>query len=249
MPVLGKLGHVWASLSFLAVLALSGCDSKTNLENGLAPCETDGQCPSGYICGDDKTCHADSSTFTVGGTVTGLTGSGLVLQSNGGDDLTVSSDGSFTFSRPIPTGGSYQVTVAAQPANPSQVCDVSGGSGTIVDGNITSVRVECTTSTFTVGGTVTGLAGSGLVLQSNGGDDLAISSDGSFTFAEPVADGANFTVTISSQPTGPSQVCTVSNGSGTIATGDVTDIAVDCSTSLFAVGGTVTGLIGTGRID
>jgi hypothetical protein len=43
-------------------------------------------------------------------------------------------------------------------------------------------------STFTVGGTVSGLAGSGLVLRNNGGDDLAIGANGSGTLA-----GANVT--------------------------------------------------------
>ncbi len=40
--------------------------------------------------------------FTVSGTVTGLTGSGLILQNNGGDNVSVSVGGaSFTFATPI----------------------------------------------------------------------------------------------------------------------------------------------------
>src|SRR5260370_36972117 len=35
--------------------------------------------------------------FTIGGTVTGLTGTGLILQDNGGDDLTLSANGAFAF--------------------------------------------------------------------------------------------------------------------------------------------------------
>ena len=42
---------------------------------------------------------------------------------------------------------------------------------------------------FTVGGTTSGLAGTGLTLQDNGGDDLALAADGPFTFATPVAGG------------------------------------------------------------
>ena len=37
--------------------------------------------------------------------------------------------------------------------------------------DITEVEVNCTTNAYAVGGTVSGLSGSGLVLQNNGGDD------------------------------------------------------------------------------
>ena len=53
-------------------------------------------------------------------------------------------------------------------------------------------------STYTVGGTVSGLQGSGLVLQSTGGDDLPISADGAFVFATRVADGSAYAVTVKS---------------------------------------------------
>ncbi|HSH28223.1 MAG TPA: hypothetical protein VK972_10735 [Wenzhouxiangella sp.] len=55
--------------------------------------------------------------------------------------------------------------------------------------------------------------GRGLVLQNNGGDDPAIAADGSFTFATPLADGSSCAVTVATQPTSPSQTCTVANGS------------------------------------
>ena len=47
-----------------------------------------------------------------------------------------------------------------------------------------------TAPTYTVGGTVSGLAGSGLVLRDNDGDDLARSADGAFAFATELAGGA-----------------------------------------------------------
>jgi hypothetical protein len=37
--------------------------------------------------------------FTIGGTVTGLSGSGLVLQDNGADNLTITASGPFVFPR------------------------------------------------------------------------------------------------------------------------------------------------------
>jgi len=83
---------------------------------------------------------------------------------------------------------------------------------------------------FTIGGTVSGLAGSGLVLRNNGGDDLAISGNGGFTFATPVPDGDMYNVTVASQPSGPAQNCTVSNGSGTVSGANVTNVQVTCVT-------------------
>src|ERR1035438_3387884 len=53
--------------------------------------------------------------FTIGGTVTGLSGTGLVLQDNGGDNLTVAKSGAFTFLTSIANGGAYLVTVSTQP--------------------------------------------------------------------------------------------------------------------------------------
>ena len=80
--------------------------------------------------------------------------------------------------------------------------------------------------TFFVGGSVTGTPGAGLTLQNNNGDDLPIAADGSFQFATPLLDATTYDVTVSVQP--PGQVCTVSNGSGTVAAANVTDVSVNC---------------------
>src|SRR5271155_2005982 len=98
-------------------------------------------------------------TYTIGGTVSGLAGSGLVLQDNGGNNLAIAANGSFTFSTAIATGSPYAVTVISQPASPTQTCAVTSGSGTVASANITTVAVSCTTPTYTIGGTVAGLAG------------------------------------------------------------------------------------------
>ncbi|AKS41519.1 DUF11 domain-containing protein [Wenzhouxiangella marina] len=83
---------------------------------------------------------------------------------------------------------------------------------------------------YTVGGEVTGLEGSGLVLTNNGVDALPIAIDGDFTFPTPVNDGLGYDVAVASQPTGPSQDCTVTNETGTIDGADVTDVSVVCVT-------------------
>jgi hypothetical protein len=189
-----------------------------------------------------------SNPFTVGGTVMGLGGSGLVLRNNGGDDLAIAANGAFTFATALADGSAYAVTVVTQPAGPSQTCTVGNGSGTLAGGNVTNVAVACVNNPFTVGGTVTGLLGSGLVLRNNGGDHLAIAANGAFTFATALADGSAYAVAVVTQPAGPSQTCTVGNGSGTLAGANVTNVAVTCVTHQYTVGGTVTGLLGSGLV-
>jgi hypothetical protein len=103
-------------------------------------------------------------TYTVGGTVTGLSGPGLVLQNGGGDDLPISASGAFTFATRMPSGTSYAVIVKSSPTSPLQACLVADGVGTIAATDVTNVSVTCENG-HTVGGTVSGLQGSGLVLQ------------------------------------------------------------------------------------
>ncbi len=349
----------------------------------------------------------DAAGYTVGGSVSGLSGT-VVLQDNGGDNLSVSSNGSFTFATPVVTGEAYSVTVKTNPSG--QACTVSGGSGTVAAADVTGVAVSCTGSSgggsassasdnfsrpdgplgpnwtdfsdggmsissgnvtgtagqltgdmwsadtftsdqfsqvqvtsaqvtgtqwvgpavraqssgqdayvgiyfgnngspvlmlfkrsggawsqlggtynsgalaagatlevtavgstidfllngkvvisatdssitggapgimangagqagswsggdaagYTVGGSVSGLSGT-VVLQDNGGDNLSVSSNGSFTFATPVVTGEAYSVTVKTNPSG--QACTVSGGSGTVAAADVTGVAVSCTGS------------------
>src|SRR5260370_29397967 len=57
--------------------------------------------------------------FTVGGTVTGLTGTGLVLQNNGGDHLPITAGGAFTFKTTIAANNPYLSTVSQPPTTPA----------------------------------------------------------------------------------------------------------------------------------
>jgi len=85
------------------------------------------------------------TVYTVGGTVSGLSGGGLVLQNNGGNDLAVGANGPFAFATPLPAGSSYAVTVSHQPTDPTLNCVVMnvGRSGVIAAANVTSVTVKC----------------------------------------------------------------------------------------------------------
>jgi hypothetical protein len=179
--------------------------------------------------------------FAIGGTVNGLAGTGLVLE-NGGEELPISSNGPFTFAKRVTAGGAFRIAVKTQPSSPPQVCTVSGGDGSVVAGDARAAVVNCSTSTFTLGGTVSGLAGAGLVLQNNGGDDLAIGANGTFAFGKPVSAGSPYAVTVKAKPGLPTQTCAVSNGTGTMPGANVSSVGIACTTDQFVVGVDVTGL-------
>lgn len=82
----------------------------------------------------------------------------------------------------------------------------------------------CVPIAYSIGGTLSGLAGS-VTLQNNGGDDLVLMADGAFNFPQEVASGSDYEVSVRTQPTG--QTCSVSNGEGT-ATADVANVMVTC---------------------
>jgi hypothetical protein len=177
----------------------------------------------------------ETTSFSIGGTVSGLLGEGLILQNSGGDDLPIASSGPFTFDTVVANFSSYAVTVASQPGTPRQTCSVTAGSGNVSGANVTNVQINCTTDTFTIGGTVSGLEGDGLVLQNNGGDDLSVAAVGPFIFATAVADLGNYAVTVATQPGAPSQTCTVIDGSGIVDAANVTNVTVSCITDTYLV--------------
>jgi hypothetical protein len=170
------------------------------------------------------------STYSVGTRVYGLSGSGMVLQLNGGNDLAVFAGGNSTFATRLGSGAGYQVTVKTQPSNPTQTCTVANGSGTIGTANVTNVAITCVTANYTVGVTVSGLTGSGMVLQLNGGSDLSITANGNAVFPGSLNSGATYAVTIQTQPTLPAQSCAVANGFGTVGSANVDSVAITCIT-------------------
>jgi hypothetical protein len=163
-----------------------------------------------------------TNSYTVGGAVTGLSGT-VTLLNNGVNLTTISTNGGFTFSIPIAEGSPYNVTVASQPT--TQTCTVGNGSGIMGASNVTNVNITCAVNTYTVGGTVTGLTGT-VVLQNNAANSSSISSNGSFAFSTPIAEGAVYNVSVQTQPAG--QICALTNNAGTIGTSNVTNVGVNC---------------------
>lgn len=114
-----------------------------------------------------------------------MTSGGLQL-TDGTDTLTINSGAaSFAFPTPIAFGSPYAVTVLA-PAT-GETCTVAGGTGTMPASAVTSVAVTCAINSYTVGGSITQLTTTGLVLA-NGSDTLAVAANATqFTMPSSLA--------------------------------------------------------------
>jgi len=119
----------------------------------------------------------------------------------------------------LAAGGAAVVAIIA-------IVIVLAGGGDDTSNNSGGTQPPSDTDTYNVSVVVSGLTGT-LVLQNNSGDNLTITANGSFSFAESLSDGSAYNVTVLTPPAG--QTCTVSNGSGTISSSNVTDVAVTCT--------------------
>ena len=200
----------------------------------------------------DVTVACTPIDFTIGGTVVGMPDSGnLVLQNNEGDDLSISENGAFTFSTPVASGQSFAITVLTNPTN--FTCTVSGESGVVFDTNITTPVVTCIEDTFTIGGTITGLAeGETLILSRDETENISLVGDGNasqtYTFPTALVTGTEFTIFVDTQPS--EQTCTVSNGEGAINADNVQNVDVDCvNNPLIADGSFDVNFGGSGLVE
>ena len=164
-------------------------------------------------------CSKDS--YSIGGTVTGL--SGTVSLKNNSETVNVTEDGTFQFLSKLPHGLSYNVTIQKQPD--SQTCTVNKNSGTSITEDVKDITVTCSDNAYSIGGTITGSSGA-IIIQNNGADDLIVYDSSEFTFDTKVVQGAQYNVTIKAQST--TETCEITNGSGTV-TGDITSIQITCS--------------------
>ena len=131
-------------------------------------------------------------------------------------------------------------TLTVTPDAHHHIDTVEGCGGTLAGDTFTTapVTADCEVSasfaidTHAIGGSVSGLSGSGLVLRLNGSEDLAVGGNGAFEFATPVDSQASYLVTIAQQPGAPQQICSVANGSGTVGDEDVDDVLVSCVDAL-----------------
>ena len=146
--------------------------------------------PQGPITVTSQT--TSDQTPTVGGTVTLAPGENVQVTINGvlysGLNVAVAGGAwSVQVTSNLPFG-TYDVT--------AQIIDANGYS--LSDSTASELTVFDAAQTYTIGGSVSGLAaGQSVVLQNNAGDDLTVNANGVFTFATAINSGTNqYAVTI-----------------------------------------------------
>jgi hypothetical protein len=123
-----------------------------------------------------------------------------------------------------------------------------GGGGGAGSGGLAPTGPTPQKPTYSVGGTIAGLVGSHLVLvysgDNGGAASLILDANGAFAFLAKdtgAVTGTRYNVTVSAQPTGPNQTCTVDGGSGTVNNADVANVKVSCGPGGTAPGTTSAG--------
>ncbi len=159
--------------------------------------------------------NCDPAKYSLSGTITGLLGTGLIL-SNGGETLSINSNGTFAFTSVYAVGTTYSVSITSSPVHPSQTCSLTNDSGTFSASNVTNISLSCAAPTArAIRVAVSGIASGNLSLTNNLSESLTITSNGSYVFNSDVAIGSPYSVVITSTPT--SHTCVLSGASGTIA--------------------------------
>ena len=179
-------------------------------------------------CGGGGSGGNTAAAYSVGGTVSALSGT-LVLENSGGD-LTVIQNGQFTFATKLANSTDYSVTVKTQPSG--QTCTIQNGSGKVNGANVTNVSVTCNGQ---MGGAIQGnnLALANAVTTIAGRAGTAGHADGTgtaATFNNPwgiTTDGTNLYIADSGSDTIRKMV---------ISTGAVTTIAGQADTAGHADG-------------
>lgn len=173
-------------------------------------------------------CGGSPQYAQIGGTVTGLQPSGvLILQNKKSDDLVLIKNQPFLFATPANFGERYDVSVSRQPLG--RTCVVSNGAGIVGPSTHlpTNMGVDCT-QTASVYGLLVGLRreDSGLTLSLNG-VPMVLTSSGFFEFPWLLTPGSEYKVLIVQQPVGVT--CRVFNASGVVIANTLIYVEVSCT--------------------
>lgn len=150
--------------------------------------------------------NSSVATYSLSGTISGLTADGLVLTDGDATMVTTASAAtttlstgatSFTAATAFKFGQSYALTVTTQP--PGLICSVANGTGTFAMVNVTNVAITCV-PTYTLGGTISGLSEPGLVLANNGESLTITPAMGTFAFTTRPVTATTYAVTVQSAP-------------------------------------------------
>lgn len=182
-------------------------------------------------------CGGGDGDLYLTGQLYNVTADGMVLQNNGGDDLTiVKNQTDFQFANRVSTDDQFNVTVKTPPKN-SSGCEVFNGKARANYYTIAQIRISCTIRTHELTVAINGLkpTSSGLILV-NGSDkqEVPAGAQTSQKMAK-VYEDAPYGITVFQNPTdaatGAKQTCTVSggdtgSGSGTMKDADLNGTVV-----------------------
>lgn len=179
-------------------------------------------------------CGGNNGSLILSGTVSGLDKTGLVLvNKSNGETVTVASGATtFAFTRLLATDAAFDVQVQTQPSG--ALCTATQNTGSASVYNVYYVVITCKSNPYTLGGTVKGLSGTGLVLA-NGSDKVTVAppstagADVTFTFPTLVGNGSYYGGTVLSQPSG--QTCAFSStlNPGTMPQANQLGLVVNCT--------------------
>ena len=164
--------------------------------------------------------------------VGGLAKDGLILLNDGERLPVTAGQGTVVFTKLVKTDDRYDITIAQQPKG--AVCSITNGSGKATSYSVSTAQVICTTNSYPLSGTITGLTAGGLrlVMGPNGTSPLAGTTSYEF---KSVADGAAYGISILTQPTGltcrfqGSKSADASDTVGTMGSAATTAATLDCT--------------------
>jgi hypothetical protein len=153
-------------------------------------------------------------------------------------NVTSTSSGGSNYLQSIPLQGAGSGTSAPAPPSLTITIPTINETITVTD----TPGVKATTTTYTIGVTVSGLtAVNSVTLLDNGTNSLTLTGSGTFTFSTALPSGASYNVTVGTQPTG--ETCAVTSGTGTVAAANVTSVAVTCAAPVTQVTVSASGLL------
>lgn len=82
--------------------------------------------------------------YHVGGTVSGLLpNNSLIINDNNNEEITITTNGTFSFAAQRNVGEEYTINILSEPNNPIQPCTMSNETGTVTNQDVNNVLVSC----------------------------------------------------------------------------------------------------------
>jgi hypothetical protein len=178
---------------------------------------------------------SDDGQLQIPVTLSGVTKTGLTISNRGGTPVAVEPSSLYVFPDLVPVDSDYDITIVTKPSN-TDSCTVTNGKGNTGAYSPSNIYISCVVTTYTLGGTVSGLTGEGLQVN-NGAQSITIPKGATtFSMTTPtttlpklgeVPEGKPYGLTILKQPTGAT--CTIANPNGIMPAGPVNNIVITCA--------------------